>query len=455
MPRTIVTVGDLAMRSPSSIMYSLAAPDYERIRFRFKVKVRCVVYSFLLASWGTSGNLSPLLTAARRLKRRGHSVRVMADPAMQSEVAAAGFEFVCWRRAPIGIDADPTNFSDIGDWFQKAVFGPAPAYAADIRDEIGRIPTDAVVAIDLLFGAVLGAEAAGVPIAMLAPHVSLRPLPGTPPVTSGFVQPQTPEERIEAAGAREDWACFLNQFLPLLNEARAGLGLSGLDKTVDLFECADRYLLAISETFDFAADALPDNVRYVGPLLDQPNWSKGWEAPWPVDSDRPRVLVACSTGAQGQDELVQRIISALGTLDVYAVATIGPHVDSTKLVAPRNVHLLHGAPHDVVMREVCLVVTQGGYGTVSRGLINGLPQLVLPNGRDQGDNAARVVSKGAGLRLPPSASEAEIADAVSRLLQEPRYRDAARLLGDGIKAEIAGSGLIDELEAMVANRRVA
>ncbi|MQX15670.1 glycosyltransferase [Sinorhizobium terangae] len=436
-------------------MYSLAPPDYERVRFRFNVKVRCVVYSFLLASWGTSGNLSPLLTAARRLKRRGHNVRVMADPAMQSEVAAAGFEFVCWRRAPIGIDADPTNFSDIGDWFQKAVFGPASAYAADIRDEIGRIPTDAVVAIDLLFGAVLGAEAAGVPIAMLAPHVSLRPLPGTPPVTSGYVQPQTPEERIEAAAAREDWACFLNQFLPLLNEARAGLGLSGLDKTVDLFECADRYLLAISETFDFAADALPDNVRYVGPLLDQPNWSKGWKAPWPVDSDRPRVLVACSTGAQGQDELVQRIISALGTLDVQAVATIGPHVDATKLVAPRNVHLLHGAPHDVVMREVCLVVTQGGYGTVSRGLINGLPQLVLPNGRDQGDNAARVVSKGAGLRLPPSACEAEIADAVSRLLQEPRYRDAARLLGDGIKAEIAASGLIDELEAMVANRRVA
>ncbi|PBB51818.1 glycosyltransferase [Mesorhizobium loti] len=412
------------------------------------------MYSFLLASWGTSGNLSPLLTAARRLQRRGHSVRVMADPVMQSEVASADCECVFWRRAPIGIDADPTNFSDIRDWFQKAVFGPAPAYAADIRDEIGRIPTDAVIAIDLLFGAVLGAEAAGVPIAMLAPHVSLRPLPGTPPVTSGFVKPQTPKERIEAAAASEGWACFLNQFLPLLNEARAGLGLCGLDKTVDLFQCADRYLLAISQTFDFSADSLPDNVRYVGPLLDQPNWSKGWAAPWPMDSGRPRVLVACSTGAQGQDQLVQRIISALGTLDVDAVATIGPHLDSRKLEAPRNVHLLHGAPHDLVMKEVCLVVTQGGHGTVSRALINGLPQLVLPNGRDQGDNAARVVSKGAGLRLPSSAPEAEIADAVSRLVQEPCYRDAARRLGDAMKHEIAASALVDELEAMVANRRV-
>ncbi|TIT58845.1 MAG: glycosyltransferase, partial [Mesorhizobium sp.] len=174
--------------------------------------------------------------------------------------------------------------------------------------------------------------------------------------------------------------------------------------------------------------------------------------PWPMDSGRPRVLVACSTGAQGQDQLVQRIISALGTLDVDAVATIGPHLDSRKLEAPRNVHLLHGAPHDLVMKEVCLVVTQGGHGTVSRALINGLPQLVLPNGRDQGDNAARVVSKGAGLRLPSSAPEAEIADAVSRLVQEPCYRDAARRLGDAMKHEIAASALVDELEAMVANR---
>ncbi|MDL2403560.1 glycosyltransferase [Rhizobium mayense] len=378
----------------------------------------------------------------------------MADPEMQREVAAAGFDFVCWRRAPIGIDADPTCFSDMRDWFQKAVFGPAPAYAADIHDEIGRVPTDAVVAIDMLFGAVLGAEAAGVPIALLSPHVSLRPLPGIPPATSGLVQPQTPEERIATAAANEDWVCFLNQFLSLLNEARAGLGLSGLASTVNLFERADRYLLAISRTFDFAADLLPDNVRYVGPLLEQPNWSKSWNAPWPVDPNRPRVLVACSSGAQGQDDLVQRIISALGTLDVYAVATIGPHVDAGKLVAPTNVHLLHGAPHDVVMKEVCLVVTQGGHGTVSRGLINGLPQLVLPNGRDQGDNAARVVSKGAGLRLSPSASEAEIADAVTQLLQEPCYPAAARRLGDGIKAEIAASGLVDELEAMVAKRRI-
>ena len=72
------------------------------------------------------------------------------------------------------------------------------------------------------------------------------------------------------------------------------------------------------------------------------------------------------------------------------------------LRAPKNVHLMRGAPHDAVMKDVSLVVTQGGHGTVCRALINGLPQLILPNGRDQGDNAARVEVKGAGLRLPPT-----------------------------------------------------
>jgi hypothetical protein len=78
----------------------------------------------------------------------------MADPAMRDEVVAADFNFVTWRRAPTGDAADPADFSDMNDWIRKAIFEPAAAYAADVRDEIGRAPTDAVVSIDLLFGAV-------------------------------------------------------------------------------------------------------------------------------------------------------------------------------------------------------------------------------------------------------------------------------------------------------------
>jgi UDP:flavonoid glycosyltransferase YjiC (YdhE family) len=417
-------------------------------------------YHFLLASWGTLGNLSPLLTAGRRLRDNGHHVRVMADPAMRAEVEAAGFDFVTWRRAPIGEAADPADFSDMRDWIRRAIFVPAAAYAADIQDEIGRMPTDAVLGLDILFGAALGAEASDVPFAFLSPHVSIRTLPGMPPATSGLGQPRTPQERAEVDAASAGLAGAMNAPLPILNLARAELGLPVLADIMDLFDRADRLLLATSQAFDFQADSLPANFRYVGPLLDVPNWSKSlqaksWQAPWSAQSKRPRVLVTCSTGAQGQRDLFQRVLDAIGTIDIEALTTTGPNLDVAELRAPKNVHVLRGAPHDLVMKDVSLVVSQGGHGTVTRSLVNALPHLILPMARDQAGNAARVEAKGAGLRLPPIASEVEIAAAMNRLLTEPQFKEAARRVGDAIKADIDRSSLVDEMETIAAAGRRA
>ncbi|RXT39063.1 glycosyl transferase family 28 [Bradyrhizobium betae] len=417
-------------------------------------------YHFLLASWGTLGNLSPMLTAARRLHRHGHHARVMADPAMRSEIEASGFEFAAWRRAPTGVAADPVDVSDMQDFLRRAIFDPAPLYAADIRHEVGRMPTDAVLVLDALFGGALGAEASGVPFALLSPHVSLRPLPGMPPVTGGLSQPRTPDERAEVDAANARQAETLNFFLPDLNRTRADLGLPLLGDVFDLFDRADRLLLATSQAFDFQADALPDNFRYVGPLLDVPNWSRSlqteaWRAPWSARSGRPRALIACSTGAQGQRDMFQRMIDAMEAVEIDAIATAGPNLDVADLRAPKNVHLIRGAPHDLVMKDVSVVISQGGHGTTIRSLINGLPQLILPMGRDQAANAARIEAKGAGLQLPPTASEADIAAAVNRLIGEPQFKMTARLLGEAIKADIDRSSLVDEMEAIAAAGRAA
>lgn len=407
-------------------------------------------YRFLLASWGTLGNLSPLLTAARRLRGHGHHVRVIADPAMRAEVDAADFEFVSWRSAPIGEAADPTDVSNLQDRMRRVVFEPCSTYARDIGDEIGRLPADAVLSLDFLFGAALGAEASGVPFAFLSPHVSLRILPGMPPATSGLGQPKTPEEQAEVAAACAALHGAMNASLPILNRARVDCGLPVLPDVMDLFDRADRVLLATSRAFDFEATSLPDNFRYIGPLLDVPNWSKSWQAPWPGQSDRSRALIACSTGAQNQRDLFQRVIDAVGKVDIDAVFTTGPSLDVADFRAPQNVHLVCGAPHDSIMRDVSMVISQGGHGTVTRSLINALPQLILPMARDQLANAARVEAKGVGLRLGPTASEPDIAAAINRLITEPQFKVAARRLGEAIKADMDTSGLVNEMELLAA-----
>jgi MGT family glycosyltransferase len=412
-------------------------------------------HRFLLTSWGTLGNLSPLLTAGRQLRQRGHHVRVMADPAMRAEVEVSDFEFVTWRRAPAGEAADPTDFSDMQDWMRRAMFVPAGAYAADIKDEIDRAPTDAILTLDILLGAALGAEASGVPFAFLSPHVSIRVLPGMPPAISGLGQPETPEERAEVEAANAMWSVAFNVSLPILNKARVELGLPMISDIMHLFDRADRLLLATSQAFDFQADSLPDNFRYVGPLLDVPSWSKAWQVPWSEESDRPRVLIACSTGAQGQRDLFQSVVDAVGMVEVDALVTTGPNLNISELCAPKNVHMLRGAPHDQVMKDVSLVISQGGHGTVNRSLINGVPLLILPMGRDQAANAARVEAKGAGLQLSPVASKTDIAAAIDRLIAEPQFKAAARRVGDAIKADIETSGLVDEMEAIAAAGRAA
>jgi hypothetical protein len=121
-------------------------------------------------------------------------------------------------------------------------------------------------------------------------------LPGLPRIASGLTQPKTPEERAEVAAASDQLAQLLNGFLPIINEACRRLGVVGLTHVMELFDRPARLLLAISRAFDFEAGSLPDNVRYVGPLLDQPSWSKPWQAPWLADSNRPRALIACSRG---------------------------------------------------------------------------------------------------------------------------------------------------------------
>jgi UDP:flavonoid glycosyltransferase YjiC (YdhE family) len=80
------------------------------------------------------------------------------------------------------------------------------------------------------------------------------------------------------------------------------------------------------------------------------------------------------------------------------------------------------------------------------GLRNGLPMLLMPMGRDQNDIALRVEARGAGLTLPPEASEAEIAAALARLTKESRFALAARRLQGAMAREITSERLVEEIE---------
>jgi MGT family glycosyltransferase len=407
---------------------------------------------FLLTSWGNPGNLNPLLTAARRLRQKGHTVRILGEPAHREETAKAGFEALSWRRpsppALAGNVGDDAAWAEVRFLVTQIMFGAAVDYAADTMDALRNEPFDAVLTNDFLVGPVIAAESMGLPCALLSPHISVRPLDGVPIGTSGLIPDNTEEYEIGESEARKRFVDLMDSQLVTLNRARAAYGLLPVNQIFDHYDRVDRILIGLSAAFDFPATRVPANLRYVGPLLDQPIWAQPWNAPWSGQPVRPRVLVSLSTSFQNQLSMLNRIIAALGRMDLDAVVTVGPAMAQETIKAPKNVAVLHSAPHDAVMQEVSLVVTHGGHGTVTRSLTHGVPLLVLPMGRDQADNAARVVARGAGLALTDSATEVEITRAVMRLLREPHFQGAAARLGNAMAPELGSLAIVDEMEAI-------
>jgi MGT family glycosyltransferase len=396
--------------------------------------------------------LNPLLTAARRLRQRGHSVRILGELAHLEETEKAGFDALSWRRAapPIQQDNDGNDaaWAEIRVLVTQIMFASAIDYATDTIDALRNEPVDAILTNDFLVGPVIAAESVGVPCALLSPHISVRPLENVPIGTSGLIPEDTEKYRIAEMQARRRFTELMSSQLPTLNRARAAYGLVPLAQIFDHYDRVDRILIALSASFDFPSTRLPPNVRYVGPLLDQPMWARPWTAPWAGRPRRARVLVSLSTSFQNQLPLLCRIIAALGQMDLDAVVTVGPAMATETIEAPANVAILHSAPHDSVMREVELVITHGGHGTVTRSLTHGVPLLVLPMGRDQTDNAARVVARGAGIALADTATEAEIVRAVMRLLTEPHFQAAASRLCNAMAPERGSLAVVAEMEAI-------
>jgi MGT family glycosyltransferase len=401
------------------------------------------------------GNIPLIVPIVERLSDLGHDVRVVVGPGIRRDrlpvsasllesLAAARVQVLSLPEASPHPLADPPPPRDLLFGWTPTAFGAlrvpptslwAPHWAASVSAELERQPADIVVADFFLVGALAAAEALGVPSIALFHTVHQPPMPGRPPMGPGW-----PQARGYAGRARDAIGRFASRrlrdrnLLPPLNDARKRLGLGPLRSYDDIYDRAARVVVLASPHFDFLARRLPANVRHVGTPLGEPA-AELWSPPWPIDDTRSSVLVSLSTLQQGQATVMERVLSALGTLPVNAVATFGPAMDPQQFDVPANVAAERFVPHAAVLPRVQLMVTQCGLGTLMKGLAHGVPLVCLPVLGDQHDNAARVVALGAGVRLRADASVDAIRDAIDRVATDARYRRAAQAFAEKIKDE--------------------
>jgi MGT family glycosyltransferase len=422
--------------------------------------------TYLFTVWEGGGTLPPELGVARRLVERGHRVHVLGDPTVAEQAAAAGCGFSPWKRAPHRTDLDPAN-DLLKDWevsnplamLRNArdlfMAGPAAAFADDTSEVIDAVQPDVVVADVMILGSIIAAQGAGVPVAVLIPNIWMLPSPGVPPIGPGFRPARTPLGRLRDAAVQSMANKLFNGGLPALNAPRVARDLAPLDALFDQMLDVDRILVLTSAAFDLPApEALPSNARYVGPILDDPQWAEAWESPWAADDERPLVLVGFSSTFQDQVQVLQRTVEALSAMPVRAVVTLGQMIEPGAVTGTENVAVVASAPHSELLREAAVVISHCGHGTTLRALAAGVPLVCMPMGRDQNDTAVRVVHRGAGVRIKPTASAAKIRSAAQRLLDEPALRAGAQRMAEAIAEERRHVDVVAELEALGAPARV-
>jgi UDP-N-acetylglucosamine:LPS N-acetylglucosamine transferase len=122
---------------------------------------------------------------------------------------------------------------------------------------------------------------------------------------------------------------------------------------------------------------------------------------------------------------------------------------------PPNVALETFVPHTAVLPHVDAMLTQCGLGTLMKTLAHGVPLVCIPLVGDQPDNAARVVARGAGLRVPADAPSGRIREAIERVVTDPSFRHAAHQLAtrmaeeDPVQAAVDGLLPISELAQFI------
>ena len=129
-------------------------------------------------------------------------------------------------------------------------------------------------------------------------------------------------------------------------------------------------------------------------------------------------------------------LTALEEYDGVVIATTGRRIDPDELgPLPANAVVAEFVPQANVLERADLLVSHSGSGTMLGGLVHGVPQVALPRGTDQPQNAAVMAQAGAGIVVGPEDFAVDtIRAAVSEVTSAPSYRAAAERVRDEIAA---------------------
>lgn len=411
--------------------------------------------NILLVTLDGGGNIPPVLATAKGLAAAGHHVTVLSEPCMEQPVKSSGLQFIPFtqhytrnnRNEDLIRDANTNIFNN--PFFDDVVFGPSPILVEQCLSAIDETRADLLLVDCLLPAAVIAAKAKKIPAAVLFHMPEYPPGKNRPPGVMGILPGTNAITRLRDKLLAVLFHKKLNQYLPMLNGLCKQYQLPPLKNTADLLHRCDLRIIQTLPEFDFPLVPAPANVRYSGPVLDDPDWVSEYQNPWPANNQQPLIVISLSSTYQAQEKTIQQCINALAALPVRGLVTLGPALAHHTFQLPPNVIALPSAPYSKVFPMAGLVITHGGHGTIMRALSHGLPLLCLPMGRDQNDNAIKVTHHQLGQHLSPKASAKEIETAIQKLLNNTVYSNNAKKFSQIMAANSGAKNAVREIETLL------
>jgi MGT family glycosyltransferase len=398
----------------------------------------------LIASTNFTGHLNPMLSIGRLLIEEGHEVVVQTASAVRNRVEGIGATF---RAFPAEFDFDMRNLD--AQFPQRKTLPPPERVAFDIK----HVFTDPIPAVHKGVQQALHEFAADVVLVdtsffgiypMLLGPRSERPAVVTcgitilpwhrddgAPAMVGLPPAQGAAERERYAAVAKDVGESFEPIVRYLNDCLAGLGVgpipAGLFDTMVILP--DAYLQLTVPSFEFPRSDLPRSVKFVGGLPITPN-----QAPppaWAGDLDGSRKIVLVTQGTVSNHDFGELVVPTLVALaeepDLLVVVSAGGRaVDAIPGPIPGNTRLASYLPMEWLLPQVDVLVTNGGYGTVTQALSFGIPIIGAGQTEDKADVGARIAWSGVGIDLKVNQpTPLALRAAVRSVLDESHYRARA------------------------------
>lgn len=396
-----------------------------------------------LVSYGSTGDILPLVGLAVGLRDAGHQVVTVGDQAGSDVASRHGLEFHALegsfaetlepgRPSALAIDAGHFTWKSLRDYDAHD-----QARLALIRQVAHG--SDVVVGMPvahyhaLAVARDLGARPVLAVLQPLAPTHEMAP--------AGAGLPTLPRILRRPAGRLVQWAGWTNAKGPL-NEARRALGQPPItDPTRGVFTLCAWSPTLVPQPDDWPASQFAITGRWHLPTRD---WTPDPALAAFLDAGEPPVYVGFGSmnSFTGMPRLLTVLLAVLAPRRIVLAAD--PTVVSDEHL-PDNVHRIAGhVPHEWLFPRCAAIVHHCGAGTAHEAAASGVPSIPVPISLDQPFWAERLHRLGvASTPLNPREPEIDAAQrAIAAAESEPVKRRAIQLAQrmaheDGIPTAVA------------------